>query len=114
MTERGPDGKFLPGNQAGIKSKGGGRPTSEAAERLRVTLEEIVSNGTLPKWKAAIKRKLEKGDPWATEFVFERLMGKVPTESKVELSGPENGPIRIVAVDYHEAISVLEPDPNDH
>lgn len=86
MTERGPDGKFLPGNKASAGNKGGGRPTSEAAERLHATLEEIVSNGTLPKWKAAMKKKLERGDPWATEFVFNRMLGKVPNESTVDVT----------------------------
>ncbi len=68
-------GRFLPGNKA---SKGGGRPSTEAAEKLRAALEGVVDNGTMPKWRAAMKRKLEHGDQWATQFVFERIAGKVP------------------------------------
>lgn len=94
MTERGPDGKFLPGNRVSAGNKGGGRPTSDAAERLRASLEDVVGNGTLPKWKAAMKRRLERGDQWATEFVFNRMVGKVP--DKQEIGGMDGDPLEII------------------
>ena len=40
-----------------------------------------------------MKRRLEKGDQWATEFVFERIAGKVP--SAIEHSGADGGPIEL-------------------
>ena len=71
---------FRPGYKP---APGPGRPRSDSAEKLRVSLEEVIGNGTLPKWKAAMKRRLEKGDQWATEFVFERIAGKVPSLSSI-------------------------------
>lgn len=83
-------GRFVPGNTA---SKGAGRPRTEAAEKLKASLEGVLSNGTLPKWQEAMKKRLARGDQWATEFVFERIAGKVP--SPVELSGMDGEPIVI-------------------
>jgi hypothetical protein len=75
-------GRFLPGNKP---EPGPGRPRSDAAEKLRISLEEVIGNGTLPKWKAAMKKRLEKGDQWATEFVWDHLAGKVEQVSDVTL-----------------------------
>jgi len=84
---RGADGRFLRGNQFGAASNGGagGRPRSEDAEKLRAALGKVVDNGTMQKWAASMKRRIEKGDQWATEFLFQRLLGKVP--DNVEVSG---------------------------
>lgn len=93
MAERDDKGRFLPGNKVAV-GNGGGRPTLEASERLRAELADIVSNGTLPRWKASMKRKLERADPWATEFVFNRLLGKVP--DKQEVTGLDGDPLEII------------------
>lgn len=87
-------GRFLPGNKP---EPGPGRPRKESAEKLRAAIEDVISNGTLPKWKAAMKERLERGDQWATEFVFERIAGKVPTS--LELGGPDGGPIQLEIVE---------------
>lgn len=91
MTERDERGRFLPGNSAGAR---GGRPKTEDAERIAGALSAALANGTLPKWTLAFKRKLERADPWATEFLWNRLVGKVP--DKQEVTGAEGEPVEIV------------------
>jgi hypothetical protein len=77
-------GKFAPGNQA---AKGKGRPPGEIALRLNTALDGVLDRPTLTKWQASMKRRLAKGDQWATEFVFNRTLGKVP--DKTELTGAD-------------------------
>ena len=89
MADRDERGRLLPGH--GVVSPG--RPRTEAAEKLRAALEGVVDNGTMLKWKAAMKRKLERGDPWATQFVYERIAGKVPDQHV--LGGDPDAPILI-------------------
>jgi hypothetical protein len=91
-NERDDKGRFLPGHEP----KSPGRPRTDAAEKLRASLESVVSNGTLPKWQESMKKRLARGDQWATEFVFERIAGKVV--SSVEVSGTDGGPIELRVV----------------
>lgn len=86
-------GRFLPGNKAALGNSGG-RPPADAMERLSIVLAMIADNSTMQKWAASMRRKLERADPWATEFVFERLLGKVP--NKQELSATDGEPLTIV------------------
>ncbi len=102
MTERDERGRFLPGNAA---AKGSGRPKSEDAERIGAALSAAISNGTLPKWTLAFKRKLERADPWATEFLWNRIAGKVP--DKQEVTGSDGEPLEIVI----RHVRVPYPDP---
>lgn len=90
-VQRDEKGRLLPGST--LNPKGGGRPKSEDAEKLQQSLSALLSNGTLPKWQAAMKKRLERGDQWATEFVFERIAGKVPNIN--EIGGIDGEPIII-------------------
>jgi hypothetical protein len=91
MRGRDERGRFLPGNTA---ARGGGRPRSEDADKLAASLSRCSANGTLSQWEAAFKRKLAKADPWATEFLWNRLVGKVP--DKQEVTGAEGEPVEII------------------
>ena len=74
---------------------------------LRAALEDVVTqNGTLREWKEAMRKRLKKGDAWATEFVFDRIEGKVVEQ--LEISGPDGGP---VVFDHSAAIAGLAPGP---
>jgi len=86
-------GRFLPGNKTALGNSGG-RPTAAAMENLSIVLATIADNSTMQKWVASMRRKLERADPWATEFVFERLLGKVP--NKQELSAADGEPLEII------------------
>lgn len=83
-VQRDENGRLLPGSTLNPGGKGG-RPRTEDAEKLQAALSAVLDNGTLPKWKAAIKKRLERGDQWATEFVFERIVGKVPNETNLHV-----------------------------
>lgn len=72
--DRDEKGRFLPGHA--VKSVGGGRPRADDVEKVRTALSKAIDNGTLTKWAAAMKAKLEKGDQFASEFVFDRIIGK--------------------------------------
>lgn len=71
--DRDEHGHFLPGHS--VRSPG--RPPTPEAEKLRAALRNAVGNGTMEKWAKAMRAKLEKGDQWATEFTFDRHLGKV-------------------------------------
>lgn len=86
-------GRFLPGNKTALGNSGG-RPPADAMDKLSVVLATIADNSTMQKWVPSMRRKLERADPWATEFVFERLLGKVP--NKQELSAADGEPLEIV------------------
>lgn len=111
-AERGPDGKFLPGNKAAV-GNGGGRPSSDDAERVTASLSSAISNGTLGKWAASFKRRLERADPWATEFLWNRMIGKETI--KAEISGPNGAAqthrviIEYVGLDYNDDAETTSP-----
>ena len=70
-------------------------PYADGAEHL----EEGLSRGlddeeVLAKWVATFKHKLVHTVPWATEFLWERVIGKVP--AKQELSGTEGEPVETI------------------
>jgi hypothetical protein len=90
-VQRDEKGRLLPGST--LNPKGGGRPRTEDAEKLQQAVSDLLDNGTLPKWKAAMRKRLERGDQWATEFLFERVIGKVPNLN--EISGLDGGPLEI-------------------
>ena len=66
-------GRLLPGSQLGQ-----GRPKLEVEERLRSAIYAVCDQDTMTKWVAAVQKKLAHGDQWATQFVIERIQGKVP------------------------------------
>jgi hypothetical protein len=111
-VQRDEKGRLLPGST--LNPKGGGRPRTEDAEKLQAALSALLSNGTLPKWQASMKKRLERGDQWATEFVFERITGKVP--SGLELTGADGGPVELLKTyvtispdDWNAAPSAVQP-----
>ena len=79
-------GRFLPGNKAQANN-GAGRPRTEDVEKLRAALSSVLDNGTLPKWARAMKKRLARGDEFATAFVFDRLLGKVPNQNDIPRDG---------------------------
>ena len=81
--DRDTQGRFVTGNCA---AKGKGRPRTTNTDRMEEVLARVLDDeAALEKWVAAFKRKLERADPWATEFLWDRLVGKVP--ARQELSG---------------------------
>lgn len=103
-TDRDERGRFVPGHSIKPLTRPG-RPRTEDAEKLRAALSLILDNGTLPKWTRAMKKKLARGDEYATTFVFDRIAGKVPNiadvaedgilaallEQLITLGGPDDG-----------------------
>lgn len=96
-------GRFLPGNKAAVGG-GGGRPRVERVESLNEVLLLIADEHTMQKWMASMQRKLERADPWATEFLFDRLLGKVP--NKQEIGALDGEPLEIVI----RRVEVLVPE----
>ena len=82
--DRDEKGRFLPGH--GIRPPPGsvtGRPRIEDQEKLRAGLSKAIGNGSVDKWAKAIRERFERGDMVVTEFIFERLLGKVPQGQQV-------------------------------
>ena len=78
---------FESGNQEWRKRKRSGPPQVEEAAKLSAGLRQIVSNGSVRKWAEAMKRRFEKGDLPITQFIFERIVGKVPDVHDVDADG---------------------------
>lgn len=88
--------ELVPGPNGGMLRRGGGK----MAPKLSVEVRAMLREGSLDAATALIE-KARKGDIKAIELVLAYGIGK-PTE-KVELSGPDGGPIELVAgLDDHE------------
>jgi hypothetical protein len=85
-------GRFINGNCA---AKGMGRPRVRDSERLEELLASALADElALGEWMAAFKRKLARADPWATEFLWDRLVGKVA--ARQEVTGVVGEPVEVV------------------
>ncbi len=85
-------GRFVTGNCA---AAGKGRPRKDGAEHLEEVLSRVLDDeAALAKWVAAFKRKLALADPWATEFLWDHVVGKVPTRQR--LGGMKGEPLEII------------------
>ncbi len=93
--ERGPDGKFLPGNKGGP-----GRPSYSLTAFLRDHGEDIVPDGSglsfaeklsIIMWKQAVL----DGDKAVASTIFDRLEGRA--RERIQVSGdPESNPIYVM------------------
>jgi hypothetical protein len=90
--DRDSHGRFITGNCA---AAGRGRPRADGPERLEEVLSRVLDDEeALAKWVAAFKRKLSHADPWATEFLWDRVVGKVP--ARQEFTGMAGEPLEIL------------------
>jgi len=69
-------GRWLPGVPNGGPRPGGGRPREGEAERIRAALRDVLDDETLQAWAEAMRRKISKGNLAATEFLFDRVLGR--------------------------------------
>ncbi len=81
MAERDERGRFLPGH-VGL----GGRPRTVDAERIRDIVREVLDDETVERWQAAMRKKLAKGNSFASEFVRDTLGGKPAVTANVGIS----------------------------
>lgn len=81
-----PDDALVPQKHGGALRRGGGK-RPDARKRAAV---QAIRDG-LPGAVDALLRQAAKGEGWAVKLVLEYGLGR-PTE-KVELSGPDGGPI---------------------
>lgn len=87
---------MVPGKHGGLLRHGGGKAPSKISNEVRAMLRD----GS-PEAARALIEKAAKGDIKAIEIVLHYGIGK-PTE-RVEVSGPEGGPIEFAAgLDDHE------------
>lgn len=88
--------EMMPGRNGGMLRRGGGSTVREQQSEVRRLLREGSTEAALQ-----LLDKARGGDMKAIELVLAYGIGK-PTE-KVEVSGPEGGPLEIVqALDDHE------------
>jgi hypothetical protein len=92
MTEQ----TFVPGKNGGMLRRGGGMMPS----KLSQTVKQMLREGSVDA-ATVLLEKARGGDIKAIELVLAYGIGR-PTE-KVEVSGPEGGPIELVAgLEDHE------------
>jgi hypothetical protein len=99
-------GRFINGNCA---AKGKGRPRARCSERMEELLASALNDKlALEEWMTAFKRKLARADPWATEFLWDRLVGKVAARQEVAgvISEPVEVVVRYVTVPLPECAEV--------
>ena len=103
--ERGPDGKFLPGNKGGP-----GRPTYSLTAFLRQhgsDTVETLSDGTILSYAEKLslimwKQAVLDGDKAVAATIFDRLDGKA--RERIQVSGdPESNPIYVMLSKLTEA-----------
>jgi hypothetical protein len=101
VAERGPDGKFLPGNKA---ARNGGRPRRSTEEKYLKALSDSVS---LDDWKAIALKAVEQaraGDKDARTWLGNYLIGK-PTEYQVIDADIESDSVTDLLADIRSALS---------
>jgi hypothetical protein len=101
VADRGPDGKFLPGNRA---SRNGGRPRRSTEEKYLKALSDSV---TLDDWRAIALRAVEQarsGDDKARTWLGNYLIGK-PTEYRVIDADIESDSVSDLLAEIHSALS---------
>jgi hypothetical protein len=75
-VERDERGRVLPGSKLAIGNKGGGRLSAAKELRLLNALNDAITPDVLQDMADAVMEKVRKADPWAVDFVFDRLVGK--------------------------------------
>ncbi len=65
---------------------GAGRRREDDAEHIRAIVREVLDDETVRKWQAAMRRKLARGNSWASEFVRDTLGGKPAVNANVSVS----------------------------
>ena len=101
MAERGPDGRFLPGNKA---SRNGGRPRRSTEEKYLKALSDSVS---IDDWKAIATKAIAQakdGDKDARAWLGNYLIGK-PTEYQVIDADVESETVSDLLADIRAALS---------
>lgn len=81
MAERDAQGRFLPGH-----TPMGGRPRADDVERIRDIVREVLDDETVRKWQVAMRRKLAKGNSFASEYVRDTLGGKPAVSANVSMN----------------------------
>lgn len=81
--QRGPDGKFLPGNRA---AAGRTHPHAARVAVFRKTLLETVTETDLAEVVQAVLQNAKQGSEWACKLILDRCVGAVPTFADLELS----------------------------
>lgn len=92
MADRDDKGRFVPGHAI----KGGRKRRADEQELTAALFKE------LPLSEAAhvLAEHARNGEPWAVKMFFEYAVG-VPAQ-RVQLSGPDDGPIEIDTYDAYE------------
>lgn len=107
-TIRPVSGEIVPQAHGGALRHGGGRP-KDSGQVLRI--KEILRSGAEETARAVVA-KAKKGDLRAAQMVLEYAIGK-PTD-RVELSGPDGGPIELAATMTDEERRVLRDAIREH
>ena len=69
-------GRFVPGNQAALGNRGGGRPSVRNEVRILHALSDAIDDETLRIGIGQVVEKFKQGERWAVQFVFDQLVGK--------------------------------------
>lgn len=78
-------GRFAKGHHRVGKS---GKPPKHETQRLQLAILRAADDKTMDLWVKAFQRKLAVANPWATGFLFDRLIGKVEDVNAARAGGP--------------------------
>ena len=101
MSERNEKGQFKNGNGGGP-----GRPKRSTEEKYLVALQSAV---TLKDWRDIVDAavvKAKRGDARARTWLSDYLLG--PPQQRLQVSGPDDGPIPVSLVNYRAGIAETE------
>lgn len=105
MAERGPDGRFLPGNKTSHKGGArGGRPRRETEEKYLKAMSETVSIDDWILITRVAVHKAKNGDRYARQWLSEYLIGK-PTEYKIVDADVETAQVTTLLSEIRSALT---------
>ncbi len=102
MADRDDNGRFVKGKTGNPN----GRPRRRTEDEY---LDATIGCVTIKDWREivnAAKVKAKRGDPRARQWLSDYLLG--PPQQRLQVSGPDDGPIPVALVNYRAGIAETE------
>lgn len=101
MAERNEKGQFVAGSNGGP-----GRPKRRTEDQY---LDAMIGRVTLKDWREIVDKAVfqaKRGDSKARAWLSDYVLG--PAQQRLQVSGPDDGPIPVEVVNYRAAIAETE------
>lgn len=86
MADRDAKGRLLPGHSIQPPPGHNGRHKLDDSERIRTIARNVLDEETIAAWTKAMRKKLAKGNSFATEYIRDTLAGKPAVNANVTVS----------------------------